>query len=112
MNRLSAHPSACAVTRREASGVRPSKASELPSDAAILRVLEESAGGLRLREIYLLALGRDPKTEQMGSGVKSHLRAQIEGLKKAGRVECGVGGGVWVLASCEGEACSSVSSLT
>ena len=84
---------------QEADAVPQGGTTTMPSDATILRVLSKSQSELRLREIYLLALNRDPKKEQMGSGVRSVLRKQLETLKLAGKIERGNGrGDSWVVA--------------
>jgi len=58
----------------------------LPSDAAVVRVLRGAGTPLPLREIYLSAMGRDPKTCQMGGGVRSGFAKRLKALKKKGLV--------------------------
>ena len=68
-------------------------AAELPSDAAVLAVLGTEP--LRVREIFLLALGRDPKKEQMGADVRSRFTRQLRALERSGSVRQVQGKGEW-----------------
>ncbi|CAD7941415.1 unnamed protein product [Amoebophrya sp. A120] len=57
---------------------------EYPPNEAVIRVLREAQGPLRLRVIYLLALGHDPKTAQMGGGVRAGFVKQLKGMQQKG----------------------------
>jgi len=50
-----------------------------------------------VREIYLRALGKDPRTHQMGSGVAPQVKKQLYALQTAGRIVT-TSPGLWALA--------------
>ncbi|CAE8680828.1 unnamed protein product [Polarella glacialis] len=60
----------------------------MPSNDAILAALRASGPGrpLALREVYLRSLGKDPRREQMGSGVKKGMNQSLTALKRRGLV--------------------------
>merc|ERR1739841_402115 len=69
--------------------------SELPNDDAVLKTLAQAGRPLAVREVYLLSLGRDPKLDQMGAGVRRPMNRLLYALQEAGRVTGA--GGMWQL---------------
>lgn len=91
------HAKATASDAPTAAPIAPGGA--MPTDAQILRTLSRSKSHLRIRDIYLLSNNRNPRTEQMGAGVKPAMRRQLEALKNNGKVQQGVGGDSWTINS-------------
>lgn len=55
-----------------------------PTDDDVVDALRRAGKPLPVREVYLLSLGRDPRREQMGSGVKKAMNKQLYQLKDRG----------------------------
>lgn len=73
-------------------------ARDVPSNASIVDALRRvSPQPLKLRELYLTALGRNPKTDKMGSGVKKPFNRRLCALKTNGIIK-DVGASMWTLA--------------
>jgi len=75
-----------------------SSSPDFPCDTSIVDTLRRvNPQPLKLRELYLTALGRNPKTDQMGSGVKKSFNRKLYALKASGTIK-GAGPGMWTLA--------------
>mmetsp|Transcript_86464 Transcript_86464/g.241999 ORF Transcript_86464/g.241999 Transcript_86464/m.241999 type:complete len:399 (+) Transcript_86464:48-1244(+) len=72
--------------RFEGEAAPESESVEMPSDDKILSNLRAALRPLPVRELYLLSLGRDPKHEKIGSGVKACMNKRLAALQKAKRV--------------------------
>lgn len=84
--------------RMDGNGTQQSIPAGLLTDAAVLDVLQKTSGaGMPVREIYLRALGKDPHTHQMGSGVAPQVKKQLYALQRKGRIVT-TSPGLWALA--------------
>lgn len=81
------------------TGANSPREAEMPDEEQILACLRAEARcgrqSLPVREIYLLSLNRDPKRDQMGSGVRAKMERSLKALQSRGAVTCVTGSKEW-----------------